>query len=345
MAKGTPTMKKHTMTRTLVSVLTAGLLLNGCQRTAEQELPEESAAPDTVGTAISEAAEEESTAAPDPTSVETTGNTLVSQGGPYGEISLSVPENWRCETCPMDSGQLIYGLYGIRLYPENVADGYIALGYIDNFGVCGTGLAEEQTTIAGHPASIGIFDNHTYWDFIAFADDYKGIVALTYSVEDWWDTYSGQVLEILDTLSFDPSTREGGAYVYSRESEVDQIGLSFSLKKISSTGATLLLQNYDASAPTGQLEYGDDFAIEIQRDGIWDEVPVSPEGNYAFHDTAYTISTGDSSEQELNWEWLYGTLAPGTYRIKKSVLDFRAPGDYDKYTVYAQFILNELPSS
>lgn len=333
-------MKKYTTTRLFTSVLTAGLLLIGCQRTAAPNQTKESAIPDTVETAISEPAEGESLVTSDPISVETVKNTLVSQGGPYGEISLAIPENWRYETCPMDSGQLVYGLYGIRFYPENMANGYIALGYIDSFGVCGTGLAEERTTIAGQPASIGTYDNLPYWDFIAFEDDYKGIVALTYSVEDWWDTYSGQVLDILDTLSFDPSTREGGAYVYSRESEIDQIGLSFSLKNISPAGATLVLRNYDASAPAGQLEYGDDFAIEVQKNGVWEEVPVSLEGDYAFHDIAYTIPAGDSTEQVLDWEWLYGTLAPGTYRIKKSVLDFRATGDYNTYTVYAQFLLN-----
>lgn len=333
-------MKKHTVTRIFASVLTAGLLLNGCQRNATPELPEESAVPNTVETVIPEAADNESTATSKPASVETIENTVISQGGPYGELSLSIPEGWDYEVCPMDSDQLVYGLYGIHLYPENVTDGYIALCYIDSFGVCGTGLTEEQTTIAGQPAHIGTYDNHTYWDFIAFEDDYKGVVALTYSVEDWWDAYSDQALEILDTLSFDPFIKEGGAYVYSRDSEVDQIGLSCSLKKISPTGATLVLHNYDPSAPTGQLEYGEAFAVEVLKDGIWEEVPVSPEGDYAFHDIAYTIPTGDGAEQELNWEWLYGTLAPGTYRIRKGLLDFRATGDYDKYTVYAQFLLN-----
>lgn len=53
-----------------------------------------------------------------------------------------------------------------------------------------------------------------------------------------------------------------------------------------------------------------------------------------------THSPRKSSEHELDWEWLYGSLASGTYRIQKSVTDFRATGDYDKYTVYAEFILN-----
>jgi len=40
---------------------------------------------------------------------------------------------------------------------------------------------------------------------------------------------------------------------------------------------------------------------------------------------------------------MYGELAPGEYRIGKSVLDLRGSGDFDKYMVYAHFILNGFP--
>lgn len=316
------------------SMLSTGLLLGGCRETLISEPANENL----TETAISEPANEntsDSTAA----SAETYSNTIVSQGGPYGKISLSIPDGWNYETCPMDSEQ-IYGLYGIRFYPANAADGYIALNYIDSFGVCGTGLEEKESTIAGQPANIGTYDNHVYWNFISFRDDYKGIVALTYSVDDWWETYSDQVMDILGTLSFDTAIKEGGAYIYNRTYDLDQIGLSFTLKNISSTGATLVFYNYDADAPTGTLEYGEDFLLETEKDGVWEEVPIPLENNYAFHEIACVIPSEDSSEQELDWKWLYGTLAPGTYRISKSILDFRGSSDFDKYTAYAQFILN-----
>ena len=137
----------------------------------------------------------------------------------------------RCETSPTDSGLLVNGLYGIRFYPENAAGGYIAVVYIDWFGVCGTGLAEEQATIAGTPANIGTYDNHTYWDFIAFEEDYAGIVALTYNVEGWWEEYSEQAMDILGTLSYDASDKEGGAYIRTPEDELDKIGLYLTLEK------------------------------------------------------------------------------------------------------------------
>ncbi len=341
-------MRKNTVKFILLSLLLTEIFFAGCGKTASPELPEKNG----IETSLSEHSDENASESAIPesssenaassaiTSTETSTDTVVLQGGPYGKISLSIPDGWRYETCPMDSGQTDYGLYSIRFYPEAVTDGYITLNYIDSFGVCGMGLATKKATVAGKPANIGTYDNNIYWDFITFQDDCEGIVALTYFVDDWWETYSDQVMDILDTLSFDSAAKEGGAYLYNNEYDLDQIGLSFTLKNISSTGATLVFRNYDADAPTGDLEYGDDFLLEIQKDGVWEEAPIPLEGNYAFNSIAYAIPTEGSSEQELNWEWLYGTLTPGTYRIKKSILDFRESGDYDKYTAYAQFILN-----
>lgn len=333
-------MKKCAMIFLLAAGLWSGLVLNGCGDTAPAGQHEAPAADTTQSGHSDENIIEDEAAASSATSVENAESTTVIQGGPYGEISLSVPDGWDYETFPIDNGQLNMGLYGLHFCPKDAAEGYIELAYADWFGVCGTGLAQERTTIAGHPASIGTYDNNVYWDFISFRDAYEGIIALTYNVEDWWETYSGQVMDILDTLSFDPTIKEGGAYIYTSESECDKIGLSFTLKNISPTGATLVFRCYDTDAPTGELEYGDDFVLKILKDNAWEEVPVTLEGNYAFHQIAYRLPPEGAAEQELDWEWLYGTLAPGTYQIQKSIHDFRGSGDYDKYTVYAQFILN-----
>lgn len=115
--------------------------------------------------------------------------------GIYGEISLSLPGGWSYELCPMDSE--LYGMYGIKLYPDDADDGYIEISYAGSFGVCGMGLVEESATVAGKPAYIGTFDNHEYWDFVAFDREYDGVVALTRSVDEWWSEYGNQVLDIL----------------------------------------------------------------------------------------------------------------------------------------------------
>lgn len=262
----------------------------------------------------------------------------VVQGGPYGQFSLSVPEGWEAETCPVDSDSLAYGVYGIHFYPEGVDKGYVELAYIDFFGVCGTGLSEEEAVIAGKDAYVGTYDNHKYWDFISFQDEH--IVALTYSVDEWWDEYGSQVLDIINTMTFDETVKEGGAYVYSEECQISEIGLQFLVENISNKGVVLVFNQYDGEAPDGELMFGEDFVIEKLNGGKWEELPVVVEGKYAFNAVGYAIEVESETKKELDWEWLYGELLPGEYRIKKEVHDFRGSGDFDKYTVYARFILS-----
>lgn len=338
----------------LVLVVMIGVTLCGCGKATDLEVTDESMSE--IGTAgfnentsseiensesQDKSTSDDNTLTPqDQDSTESPAYTDIEQGGPYGKISISLPDGWDYELCPTDSDNMINGMYGIHLYPEDAADGYVELAYVDNFGVCGTGLEEETVTIAGNPANIGTYDNHSYWDFIAFGEEYGGIVALTYSVDDWWNDYGSQVLDILETLSFDKHDKEGGAYVYSQESEADKIGMYLSLKNISRTGATLVFHQYDAKAPTGELQHGPEFVLEVLKDGNWEEAPIAIDGEYGFNEPAYMIPAGELTEAELPWEWLYGELSAGEYRVKKSVMDFRGSGDFDKYTLYAQFILN-----
>lgn len=203
------------------------------------------------------------------------------------------------------------------------------VGYIESFGVCGTGLESEEITLAGEKASVGTYDEHEFWDFISFTGENEHIVALTSSVESWWPEYDEQVMEILDTLKFE---RE------SADSKIEQLGLSLEMKNITPTGATLVFQQADGN-PTGTLQFGDDFIIEKQEKGEWKAVSVVVEGNYGFHDLAYPLENDSMRETEADWEWLYGKLEPGEYRIGKSVHDFRETGDYDQYMIYGHFVL------
>ncbi len=266
--------------------------------------------------------------------------TPVVQGGPFGELSVMLPEGWKYELCPIDSDKLLNGRYGIRFSPDDAEEGYIELCYIEQFGVCGTGLEEETVTIAGVPAFKGVYDGHGYWDFISFQENFRGMVALTSCVEGWWSEYGEEATEILETVSFDPQVKEGGACVYHEESQEDQIGLSLTLEEISASGATLHYNQFDAEAPTGELQDGDAFVIEVKKDGRWEMAPLVVEGDYGFHEVAYPIPAGTVTERELDWTWLYGELAPGEYRIRKSVSDFRKTADYDQYELCAYFFLN-----
>lgn len=324
----------------VIVMLSMGLTLHGCGNAVNVSEPDPSEMQEENMSAL-ESSEMQKENPPETKTFETQEeNTEVSQGGPYGRISILLPDGWSCEACPIDSEQLMYGMYGLHFYPEGVEKGYVELAYIEWFGVCGTGLEEETATLAGSTVGIGTYDNHEYWDFVTFQEENEGIVALTYFVEDWWSAYGNQVLDILATMSFDRNVREGSAYIYNAESEVSEIGLSASLKNITPTSATFVFHQYDADAPTGELTYGDAFVIETLKNDKWEQAPIVIEGDYAFNAVAHMIAAGDTIEQEINWEWLYGALEPSEYRIKTDINDFRGSGDYDKHTICTYFILN-----
>ena len=86
--------------------------------------------------------------------------------------------------------------------------------------------------------------------------------------------------------------------------------------------------------------YGEDFLIEVLKKGEWEKAPISLEGNYGFNAIGIMLPCEEISERDIDWHWLYGELEPGEYRIGKSVDDFIESGKFDKYMVYAHFILN-----
>ena len=129
-------------------------------------------------------------------------------------------------------------------------------------------------------------------------------------------------------------------FINSEESQIPEIALSVSLKDISPTGATLVFDQYDADAPKGQLEHGSEFVIEVLKNGEWKRAPITIEGDWGFTLLAYILPCEEVTEMKIDWEWLYGELEPGEYRIRHGVDDFIESGVYDSYTVYAHFILD-----
>ena len=111
----------------------------------------------------------------------------VVSGGPYGQISLLVPDEWEYIVCPVDDDQMSYGLYGFILKPLEASEGQIELFCSDSFGVCGTGLKQEEITLAGVTAHVGTYYEHEHWDFITFGSDRPQIVAQSVGCDGWTD--------------------------------------------------------------------------------------------------------------------------------------------------------------
>ncbi|MGN0313859.1 MAG: immunoglobulin-like domain-containing protein [Fusicatenibacter sp.] len=256
----------------------------------------------------------------------------IKHAGPYGSISITVPDGWSYRLCDVEDEQLIAGEYGIQIYPDGVKTGLIEVAYESSFGVCGTGLEEEERVLAGHLANIGYYDGSNVWSFVAFRGKYKNIIAVTSMAESWLEEYSDQVMEILNTIVYDPEEQSGAIGYYEQDSENSELALMVSVVHISDKKATLRFQQYDASA-ADELFFGENFIIEEKKEGSWFEADhtIDRDSVYAFDDVAHIIQMGETTDYEYDWEWLYGSLEPGEYRIAVEI--------NDQTTIYAYFVM------
>ena len=119
--------------------------------------------------------------------------------------------------------------------------------------------------------------------------------------------------------------------------EEDPWGIAFSVKDVTSTGCTLVCTQ-SGGTPTGELNTGTPYWLQVWKDGQWQAVEEVPsEYERIWTSEAWIITMDGITQWEVNWEWIYGSLPGGTYRIGKTVLDWREPGAYDEQVYYAQF--------
>lgn len=118
----------------------------------------------------------------------------------------------------------------------------------------------------------------------------------------------------------------------SEENLPDEWGITLSVTDVTPTGLTVVFTQSGGN-PTGELMTGSYYRLENKDK----ELAYIVEGDVAWTAEAYMIQKDGETEMQANWEWLYGTLEPGTYRIFKGVTDFRGPGDFDEKEYYAEF--------
>lgn len=98
-------------------------------------------------------------------------------------------------------------------------------------------------------------------------------------------------------------------------------GVTMTIKKgtLTRTGATIIITDLSGKSNI----YGEFYRIDKKENGIW--IPLKSidgrdwtEFNWTLH--AYTVGSDKKLELELNWEYLYGELENGEYRIVKDTL-------------------------
>ena len=97
--------------------------------------------------------------------------------------------------------------------------------------------------------------------------------------------------------------------------EVTEVeNVSMSISEITPTGAKLIIKDTNESPNV----YGEWFAVETKSGSDWYELQPVIE-DYGFNDLGYLPNENGEVTFDVDWEWLYGKLPQGTYRIIKEV--------------------------
>ena len=138
-------------------------------------------------------------------------------------------------------------------------------------------------------------------------------------------TASGDELALLDDLM------QNGGLGY------PDWGLTLSAEDVTPSGLTLICSQ-SGGVPSGELMTGEDYYLIVYKKEHWRMVPTVID-NYAWNSLAHWITKDAATEFEIDWEWLYGELEPGTYRLVKEFMDFRKTADYDEAIYWVEFVI------
>lgn len=97
-----------------------------------------------------------------------------------------------------------------------------------------------------------------------------------------------------------------------QQTQVENVTIQIS--DISPSGATLVITDTNPEP----YVYGEWFKLQKELSGQWQDVPTVID-NYGFHEIGYLPNDKGEVTFVINWEWLYGKLPAGTYRIFKEV--------------------------
>lgn len=103
---------------------------------------------------------------------------------------------------------------------------------------------------------------------------------------------------------------------------------------VTNIGATFILTSH--TEITDEYLYGEAYILEYKDNDKWLTVPTIRD-DYAWNMIGYTLNSNKSNEIIVDWQWLYGELPIGEYRMVKTIDYFRDTGDYDEYIISAEF--------
>jgi len=132
----------------------------------------------------------------------------------YANISITLKEGWEYDIVDEPDTKE----FAVNIYLEGQKENKLRIAYFNGFGVCGTGLKQEEIKLGEYDAWMGTYDNNTVWDFISIKDTFGDYVILNEGGKEWWSEYGDEAMQILATLKVaDGYVSEAGAIQAAKE--------------------------------------------------------------------------------------------------------------------------------
>jgi len=117
-------------------------------------------------------------------------------------------------------------------------------------------------------------------------------------------------------------------------------GVALTAETVTPTGLTVAC-HHTGGEDVYELHTGSYYVLQKREAGNWVDVECLPqEYEVAWTAEAWIIQKENTTSWDVNWQWLYGELPAGEYRIGKEITNFRGTGDYDSQMLYAEFVIN-----
>lgn len=114
----------------------------------------------------------------------------------------------------------------------------------------------------------------------------------------------------------------------------DIVDITIKEGTLTNTSASIIINDQNPN----KIVYGSDFYIEKYKNNSWNSItPIHDD--YVFNSMAYYVDENGILEMNLNWEYIYGKLDKGIYRVVKRVfLESDIPvGPEDEYYIWTEF--------
>ena len=109
-------------------------------------------------------------------------------------------------------------------------------------------------------------------------------------------------------------------------------GITLSITDYYKTGMKFAITNSNDT----NITFGEDYKLQKLVNDSWESIPYINDTNWAFKAIAIMLSPNASSDKSINWEYMYGELPNGTYRIVK---DFFVNGN--RCEVACEFVIDD----